>query len=111
MTKYQNKPVEFDGFRFDSLAEAGRYQELRLLEQAGEISGLVVHPKYILQEAMTVNGEKIRAITYSGDFQYFDHNGMQVCEDVKGFRTKEFIIKRKLFIARYPAIRFVEVSK
>ena len=113
MSKYHNKHTEQDGYTFDSLAESRRYWELKALERAGEISGLVVHPKFVLQEAVKVNGETIRAITYSPDFQYFDHNGMQVAEDVKGGKgtvTEVYKLKRKLFIVRYPNIRFEEVQ-
>lgn len=38
--KYHAQKVEFDGKRFDSRREARRYAELRLLERAGEITGL-----------------------------------------------------------------------
>jgi len=36
MTKYHSTRVEIDGIKFDSKAEAERYQELKLLEQAGD---------------------------------------------------------------------------
>ena len=38
MNKYHNRKVAIDGILFDSKKEAGRYQELLLLQQAGEIS-------------------------------------------------------------------------
>ena len=32
--KYNNKKVEYDGYRFDSIKECTRYKQLRLLERA-----------------------------------------------------------------------------
>lgn len=39
-SKYGAVKTEVDGIMFDSKREASRYQELRLLEQAGEIANL-----------------------------------------------------------------------
>lgn len=39
-SKYGAVKTEVDGIKFDSKHEALRYQELRLLEQAGEITNL-----------------------------------------------------------------------
>lgn len=36
--KYNNHKTIVDGIKFDSIREAERYQELKLLETAGEIS-------------------------------------------------------------------------
>jgi hypothetical protein len=48
-----------------------------------------------------------RAIIYKCDFSYFDNElKKQVVEDVKGFETKEFKLKKKLFEAKYPEILF-----
>lgn len=38
---------------------------------------------------------------YVADFVYKDENGEEVVEDVKGMRTKEYIIKRKLMLWQY----------
>ena len=92
MRKYRNRPVEADGFRFDSLAEHRRYQTLKLLERATTISALIVHPRFEL----LVNGMKV--CTYVGDFQY-QFNGDRVVEDVKGVETAVFRLKKKLMQA------------
>jgi hypothetical protein len=103
--KYGNKHTEVDGYTFDSLAEARRYQELKLLQAAGEIDGLTIHPVYILQEAFIDNGGKEhQAVTYETDFAYVNVHGVTVCEDVKGVLTDVFKIKQKLFVKRYPDI-------
>jgi hypothetical protein len=103
MRKYGNRPNEIDGYKFDSLAESRRYHELKLLENNGDISHLRVHPRYVLQQAFDHNGLHERAITYEGDFEYYSMD-IIVCEDVKGFETEVFKIKRKLFIKKYPDI-------
>lgn len=36
-SKYKNKTIECDGLKFDSVKEARRYRELKILERAGEI--------------------------------------------------------------------------
>lgn len=105
MSKYRNKPVKADGHRFDSIAEHTRYCELVMLEQAGEISGLKVHPKYEIQPAFKHKGKKYRAVTYEGDFEYIE-DGQVVVEDVKGVETDVFKLKQKLLLNKYPDLDF-----
>lgn len=40
--KYKNRKVTVDGIKFDSMKEARRYKELKLLERGGAITGLVL---------------------------------------------------------------------
>lgn len=112
--KYNAKPIEFDGIRFDSQAEARRYRELILLEKSGAIWGLAVHPRFELRPAATYNGVRWRAVTYVGDFEYYEDNGsrppVHVVEDVKGVETAVFRLKRRLFAEAYPDIKFVVVK-
>lgn len=103
MSKYGAKKVELDGYTFDSKAEARRYQDLRLMERNGDISGLDVHPKFILQPAFTYLGKRIRQITYTADFKYIENvtkiNQQIVVEDVKGGKatmTQLFNVKWKM---------------
>jgi hypothetical protein len=108
MSKYNAIKTIIDGITFDSKKEAQRYAELKLLERAGIITELQLQPTYILQEAFDAGCVKIRAIKYRGDFRYIE-DGKVVVEDTKGFRTKEYLLKRKLFLAKYPEIDFREV--
>lgn len=39
-----------------------------------------------------------RRCEYIADFVYVDENGEKVVEDAKGYRTKDYIIKRKLML-------------
>ncbi|TGR16203.1 DUF1064 domain-containing protein, partial [Mesorhizobium sp. M1C.F.Ca.ET.196.01.1.1] len=76
--KYRNVPTTIDGIRFASKREALRYCDLKLLERAGEISGLKLQPRYPL----TVNS--LHVATYVGDFDYTAcKSGRLVTEDRK----------------------------
>jgi hypothetical protein len=102
MTKYHNRKVKADGYTFDSLAEYARYRELRLLETAGVITALEVHPTYLLQPGFRYHRKAERAINYEADFQYVDlETGARIVEDVKGKKTEGYKLKRKLFLAKY----------
>ena len=109
-SKYSNKKVNIDGITFDSMKEANRYRELKLLEKVGEISNLVLQPVYVLLNGFEYKSEKIRAIKYIGDFEYLDSKtGSKVLEDTKGFKTKDYLIKVKLLKNKYPDIDFREL--
>lgn len=93
--KYRNRPTEVDGRKFASKAEAKRYQELRLLERAGQIHSLNCQHQFPL----AVNGVKV--CTYIADFTYSEEGRGLVVEDVKGLVLPEFKLKAKLFAAIY----------
>lgn len=110
-TKYNNKKITVDGQIFDSKKEANRYKELLLLEKAGEIKDLRTQVKFKLIPAQRdeATGKVIeRECSYKADFVYYEEDGETVVEDVKGFRTKDYIIKRKLMLYQY-GIRIREV--
>lgn len=100
--KYRAKRQKVDGVSFASQHEAKVYSELKVREKLGEITGLRLQPKY----PMVVNGRDI--CIYFGDFE-FNESGLPVCMDAKGVRTKDYRIKRKLFLALYPYIEHREV--
>ena len=110
MNKYRNKKVA----GFDSKGEKDRYQELQLMERAGEIRDLRRQVKFVLiptqREPPTIGprgalkpGPVIeRECSYYADFVYYKElSGELVVEDHKGVRTKEYVIKRKLMLQRY----------
>ena len=106
--KYNAKPLEFEGFRFDSKKELKRYLELKMLEKAGKIKDLKLQPVFLLQEGFYYQGKAIRQITYRADFEYIE-NGKRVVEDVKGFKTDVYKLKKKLFLKKYPDVIFKEI--
>ena len=96
MSKYHAVKTKLDGYTFDSKKEAARYQELKLLEQAGKITRLEIHPEYYLW----VNSMQV--CKYIADFRYIDCEvGGQVVEDVKGVKTAVYRLKKKLMKAIY----------
>lgn len=102
MSKYNARSTIYNGYKFDSLAEAHRYGELCLLQQAGQISALSVHPLFYLQPSFIDNtGKRQRAIKYEADFAYIE-NGKKVVEDVKGVETPVFKLKAKIFKKVFP---------
>jgi hypothetical protein len=106
--KYHNRKIVFLDIPFDSHKEANRYVELLFMERAGEIRNLELQPRYDL----VVNGMHI--CSYEADFRYEDvATGLKVAEDVnvedvKGFRTANYIIKQKLMKAVY-GVEIVEI--
>lgn len=124
--KYGNRKVVVDGITFDSEREAHRYTELKLLEKAGKITGLQLQREFELIPAQRKMTDQIytkgsnkgkfkpgkvieHKCSYVADFVYWDlETGEMIVEDVKGMRTKEYIIKRKLMLYKY-GIRIREV--
>ncbi|MCQ4782817.1 DUF1064 domain-containing protein [Anaerostipes hadrus] len=110
--KYNNHKTIVDGIKFDSIREAERYQELKLLEEAGEISHLELQPVVVLQDKFIYQGKTIRAITYRGDFAYFDRRvNRGVIEDVKGVETDVFKIKKKMFQKKYGDLYDLRITR
>ena len=118
-SKYHSRKITRDGATFDSVKEYRRFCELSLLEKAGAITDLKRQQMFILippqREPNTVGvrggikeGKVIeRAVTYIADFIYKE-NGKLVVEDTKGFKTKDYILKRKMMLY-FHGIRIKEV--
>ncbi len=122
-TKLNNQIITLDGIKFQSIKEAHRYSELKILQKAGKISNLELQKKYELIPAhyeTVETGEYYKvgvkkgqpktkkvcveqAVTYSADFVY-EENGKTVVEDVKGYRDPssapyaKFVLKRKMML-------------
>jgi len=107
--KYGARKVALDGYTFDSEAEARRYGWLKILQSQEKITGLRVHPRYEVQPAFIICGEKYRPIVYEADFSYVDEEGSWIVEDVKGAQTSVYKIKKKLFLYNYPEAKFYEI--
>ena len=98
--KYNAKKIEIDGYIFDSVAEGNRYCELKLLQKQKYIKGLMVHPRFELLGKFKCKGKIIKPIYYEADFMY-QEGDKTVVEDVKGVLTKEYKLKKKLFLSKY----------
>ena len=113
MNKYHNRKVKTsDGIVHDSRKEANRWLELKLLEKAGKITELKRQMEFLLIPPQYENlpqgrykrpKKKLveRACNYRADFVYYNELGELIVEDVKGLRTRDYIIKRKLMLYVY----------
>lgn len=109
MSKYHSKKITIDGNTFDSRKEYRRFCELSLLQRAGAITDLHRQVEFELipaqREPDTIGvrggvkkGKTLElAVKYVADFVYKE-NGKTIVEDTKGFKTKDYIIKRKLML-------------
>ena len=82
-----------------------------LLEWGGVITDLVLQPKFELIPTIRREGHKTERITYYiADFAYTEKKtGKEVVEDVKGFRTDVYKLKKKMFLFKYPELDFREI--
>ena len=96
--KYHAQKTTVDGMKFDSKAEARRWQELKILERAGQIQELRRQVIFKLLKAVSCRGKVARPTTYIADFVY-NENGIEIIEDTKGMLTKEFLLKEKMMKA------------
>ena len=103
--KYGRIKKEVDGIVFDSTSEADAWRILKLWEASGAITELEVQPEFQLEPGFVVDGRKVRAIKYRADF-LFVKDGRKTVVDVKGVQTQAFVIKAKLFKARFPQLVF-----
>ena len=97
-TKYHN--VKEGGW--DSRKEKRRGRELELLQRAGEIHDLQRQVRFTLIPAQYAEGKCLfRSCVYVADFTYRLKDDTFVVEDCKGFKTREYIIKKKLLYERF----------
>jgi hypothetical protein len=107
-SKYRSKKVTINGITYDSKKEANRHNELLLLQRAGRISDLKTQVKFELLPSQRIDGKVAeRSVTYIADFVY-KQDGETVVEDTKGFRTTDYILKRKMMLF-FHGIRIKEV--
>lgn len=132
--KIKHKITEINGIKFHSKMESRYYEKLIKDKADGKIKDFRLQPKYlllekyILVEGRTVHGsdkeftklkkkynaETIRAIHYISDFEIDELDGTITVVDTKGKSTADFEIKRKLFMALNPTLKFkvlIEDSK
>lgn len=97
-SKYRNVATVVDGIRFDSKAEATRWQMLKLLERAGGIRSLMRQVPFPLK----VEGQLIA--TMRPDFSYLEGDRL-IADDTKGGKpTADWLLKAKLLRALYPSV-------
>ena len=97
MTKYKAKKTIVDGITFDSMKESKRYVQLKELEKSGKITDLQLQVKYILFDKSKYG----RKLSYIADFVYLNDKNEEVIEDVKGFKTPVYRLKKRVFEEKY----------
>ena len=95
-SKYKAKKTIVDGIKFDSQKEALRYKELKLLEKVHKIDNLRLQVPFTLID----KSKHGRAIKYIADFVYCS-NGLEIVEDVKGYKTDVYKLKKRLLAEKY----------
>lgn len=102
-SKYRNKRVEYEGNTFDSQAELDYYQYLQHLQIKWDIVRIELQPTYELQPKYeTQYWEKIAAIKYKADFEVSYSGWFVDVVDVKWLPTETALVKRKIFMYKYP---------
>ena len=104
--KYHAKPTDRilpDGtvIKFDSKKEAAFFDQLCALRLAGVVKDIRLQVQHLLKPAYTdgQTGERFRAINYLADFTYWqleDGAWKYHIVDVKGRKTKEYSLKKKI---------------
>jgi len=94
----------YAGRVYDSAKEMRRAQELDILLQDETIQAW--WPQITFK--LTVNGQLI--CRYVADFKVLYFDGRVEYEEVKGFETKEWKLKYKLFRALYPNVTLVVIK-
>ena len=98
--KFRAVRTERDGIKFDSKAEARRYDELVLARKNGLVVQFLVHaPRFILPGGTS----------YTTDFLVFWEDGSVTVEDVKGMRTPAYKRSKKQVEALYAPITITEI--
>ena len=111
--KFNAQSVEMDGYTFQSGVEAGRWVELKLLRDIGQIANLRPHPRWVLLPGFKHRGKRYREVSYTADFIY-EENGIIVVEDVKGGKatqTRDFRMRMKILLYQHPEFDFRIVER
>ncbi len=94
-SKFGNKKCEINGEKFDSEKEMRRWLVLSAEESVGLISGLLRQVSFEIAGGVVINGRKCPPRYYVADFVY-QRAAETVIEDVKGYLTPEYRLKRHL---------------
>lgn len=97
--KYNARKTTVYGIAFDSKREAEYYLLLREKKRLGEIKSIDLQPTYTLLEGFRDNqGKQQKPITYTPDFLVEYDDGRREVIEVKGVRTRDYLLRKKLFL-------------
>ena len=106
--RVNSRKVSFDGHLFASQKEVVIYKDFKS-DPDIEIKSL--HPNFPLIDGFTRFGKKVRAASYTADFDILEKGERWIVE-VKSEGTAKMIdyqLRRKMFLNRYPELRFREI--
>jgi len=95
------REIGIRGIVFASAREAMRWKDLRQRERAGVISDLR------RQVPFDLHREDVVLAIWVADFTY-QEDGQSIVEDAKGYRTREYRRKKKLFEQEYAPMKIRE---
>ena len=90
--KFSAKPTTVDNIRFQSKKESEYYKKLKILQNTGDIIF------FLRQIPLDLPGN----VKYRVDFLEFHKDGTVHFVDVKGFKTQEYLLKKKIVEDLYP---------
>ena len=99
MNKYNARKTTIYGRTFDSKRESEWYMMLREKHRLGKIKHIECQPTYTLLEGFRDNqGKPQKPITYTPDFLVEYDDGRREVIEVKGVRTRDYLLRKKLFL-------------
>lgn len=103
-SKFNNENVRLAGYTFDSKAEALHFLVLQDMVKQGEIRSFRYHVPYKL---FGKNGTEVGS--HETDFEVLNLDGSLEIQEVKGYTTDTWKLKKKLFEDNYPDLRYVVI--
>ena len=108
--KYGARKTTVYGETFDSQREAQVYLTLLDEQKRGKVKHIQRQPRFTLIPAFQHRGwHKERPVVYTADFDVYYADGRRKVIEVKGYKTRDYIIRRKLFLYNNPDVDFEEI--
>lgn len=106
-SKYKNKKKNVDGIDFHSGDEADFYSWLKMLVRVKDVLAFEKQVKFELF-AWAPKAERKKMPFYMlVDFLVTIPSGEKQCWEYKGFETREWKIKKSVFVANYPTMKYM----
>lgn len=100
-SKYRSTPVTIDGIVFASKHEGRVYEELKIMQRVGEVKAFRRQIPFVVK----INDKDM--CKYYCDFLVQFADGHVEVWDAKGYRTKEYRLKKKLVEAQH-GVKIIE---
>ena len=108
--KYGAKQIMIDGHVFPSKRESEYYLRYKDMLKRREIVKLELQPKFTLIPSFKgKDGKTEKSVNYTADFRLTYPDGNVKVIEVKGYKTRDYVIRRKLFKWQNKDVDFIEV--